>query len=110
MMEIIKENGADADKQKSNAGNSHQSASFRRSDVSGASVKSFAFPILTGDHKMDNSSKQNASSPITPKASQEQDLQQKSQEGTSNPEPSNKPSNAGPSKWFSCLPCFSSRN
>lgn len=45
MMEIIKENGADADKQKSNAGNSHQSASFRRSDVSGASVKSFAFPM-----------------------------------------------------------------
>lgn len=43
MREIIKDNEAAAGKPKSPARKPHHSPSFRRSDVSGASVKSFAF-------------------------------------------------------------------
>ncbi|KAF2312863.1 hypothetical protein GH714_040916 [Hevea brasiliensis] len=115
MREIVSENEADATKHNSTAKIAHQSASFRRSDVSGASGKSFAFPILTGDHKTDSSQKRNASSPVnsqphTPKVSQDPDSsQQKSQPGTPNPEPAPKaPPNAAQGKWYSCLPCCSS--
>ncbi|KAJ9163521.1 hypothetical protein P3X46_023180 [Hevea brasiliensis] len=115
MREIVSENEADATKHNSTAKIAHQSASLRRSDVSGASGKSFAFPILTGDHKTDSSQKRNATSPVnsqphTPKVSQDPDSsQQKSQPGTPNPEPAPKaPPNAAQGKWYSCLPCCSS--
>ncbi|KAF2282325.1 hypothetical protein GH714_043854 [Hevea brasiliensis] len=65
MRKNINDNEADAGKQKSPVNKSHRSASLRGSDVSASSVKSFAFPILTGDHKMDFPQKRNASSPMT---------------------------------------------
>ncbi|EEF47758.1 uncharacterized protein LOC8284427 [Ricinus communis] len=104
MREVIKENEADhANKENTHAKRSQLSASFRRSDVSGASVTSFAFPILTGDHKGDPSSQKQHGSPQpqTPKVAQEQELQQKSHLETTKPE-----TNANnQSKWFSCFPC-----
>ncbi|KAJ9140552.1 hypothetical protein P3X46_031185 [Hevea brasiliensis] len=109
MRKNINDNEADAGKQKSPVNKSHRSASLRGSDVSASSVKSFAFPILTGDHKMDFPQKRNASSPMTsnsqpptPKVALEPDSQQKSQ-----PETPKAPSNAAQGKWYSCLPCCS---
>ncbi|KDP31352.1 hypothetical protein JCGZ_11728 [Jatropha curcas] len=107
--ETIKENETPKETPKK----SQRSASFRRSDVSGASVKSFAFPILT-DHKADsskpNASPRSPSQPQTPKVSQEPESQQKPQleqpnPGTSTAKP---PANAGMNRWFACLPCCSS--
>ncbi|XP_050224045.1 uncharacterized protein LOC126673807 [Mercurialis annua] len=109
MREVIKENEADhAHKEKTLAKKNIRSGSFRGSDASGASVTSFAFPILTGDHKTDASprkqhgmSHQN-SQPQTPKVSNDQPKLQAIESG--------KPTETNPNqrRWYNCFPCCSS--
>ncbi|CAI0560366.1 unnamed protein product [Linum tenue] len=105
---------------------SFHSASLRRSSTaSGASVKSFAFPILTGDGQ--HRSTQSQSQPPTPQAAQQEPVTPRSDRDNVNnnnsksSQPStpksgeNKGNQGGGaaggqgSKWFSCFPCCPSR-
>ncbi|CAN1795914.1 hypothetical protein LINPERHAP1_LOCUS20759 [Linum perenne] len=100
---------------------SFESTSFRRSsNASGTSVKSFAFPILTGEA---DRSQPSHSHQATPQTAQQEAATTKSDQDNNNdqstqPETAksadNKGNNqngtaGGGSKWFSCFPCCPSR-
>ncbi|KAG5234029.1 serine-rich protein [Salix suchowensis] len=94
-------------------GSLHSASPSLLSDASGESVKSFAFPILTGDDKSYSlSHKQYPSSrPQTPRSAQSSRVQQESKR-LSEPEPEPEPVpkenlNVAPGRWFSCVPCCS---
>ncbi|KAA8542552.1 hypothetical protein F0562_023704 [Nyssa sinensis] len=88
----------------------------RRSTGSGASVKSFAFPILTGDIEKSVSVKMSRSVKLSPE--QPQLRQQPSRQTPPEPEPEREPEpktpvatqNTTQNKWFSCFSCCSSRS
>ncbi|CAN0876936.1 hypothetical protein LINGRAHAP2_LOCUS11576 [Linum grandiflorum] len=105
---------------------SFESASLRRSSTaSGASVKSFAFPILTGDKQHRATLSQ--SQPSTPLTAQQQEaattsMSDRDHENNQSSQPAtpNSAENKGSnnqngtssnqgSKWYACFPCCSSR-
>ncbi|KAJ6765112.1 SMOOTHELIN-LIKE PROTEIN 1 [Salix koriyanagi] len=116
MRGVAKEDEEDGNKERSLAkGSLHSASPSLLSDASGESVKSFAFPILTGDDKSYSlSHKQYPSSrPQTPRSAQSSRVQQESKR-LSEPEPEPEPEpvpkenlNVAPGKWFSCVPCCS---
>ncbi|WCJ24321.1 hypothetical protein M5689_006290 [Euphorbia peplus] len=120
MREVIRENEVDPNSTNSKdhltTKISLRTNSFRRSDASQASIKSFAFPILTGDHKESQkhrvppqppspSPPQPPSQPQSPKIEHSQSKQNVQAATTPTPPP---PPPPPPNKWFSCLFCCSS--
>ncbi|XP_022736462.1 uncharacterized protein LOC111289572 [Durio zibethinus] len=83
------------------------------SQHSDASVKSFAFPILTGDADKSTKIKNQLSRPSTPKATSEtlpETPKPQSPPGTPKPETAKSQTpkatqNAGKKRWFSCFSC-----
>ncbi|KAJ6387188.1 hypothetical protein OIU78_016990 [Salix suchowensis] len=93
MRGVAKEDEEDGNKERSLAkGSLHSASPSLLSDASGESVKSFAFPILTGDDKSYSlSHKQYPSSrPQTPRSAQSSRVQQESKR-LSEPEPEPEP-------------------
>ncbi|XP_057459390.1 uncharacterized protein LOC130750022 isoform X2 [Actinidia eriantha] len=115
MREVIRESAED----KSHGKSSLTPSVSCRSDASGASVKLFAFPILTGD--LGRSGKRNGSLRVSPESEQspaqtrpEPQVQPQLQPQQQEPEPKAKVEASQPfipwTRWFSCFSCCSFRS
>ncbi|XP_030535290.2 uncharacterized protein LOC115744326 [Rhodamnia argentea] len=81
----------------------YSSSPSHHSDASGASVKSFAFPILSRDAARSGSLRvgPNGMKPLT------SFVQAKSEPQAPKPPPPKAASGMGQARWFSCFPCWS---
>ncbi|KAJ6970246.1 uncharacterized protein [Populus alba] len=114
MRGVVKEDGGDDNKERSLAkGSLHSARLSHRSDASGESIQSFAFPILTGDDKSYSLSQKHypssrhRSQPPTPRSAQSPRARLESQPLS---EPVTVPkanTSEVRGRWFSCIPCCS---